>query len=99
VAVHDSDRNLFVLFGGQGQTGYLNDVWALDLDRDVWMEVTPAEPGPMARIDHQAVYDSRAGSILIYGGDGMLDDLKLHDVWELTVVPANSSSVADSRTR
>jgi hypothetical protein len=104
VAVHDSDRNLFVLFGGQGQTGYLNDVWALDLTRDVWMEVTPTEPGPMARIDHQAVYDSRAGSLLLYGGDGGLDDLKLHDVWELTLAPATSSSpvathIPDTSTR
>jgi hypothetical protein len=95
VGVHDPDRNLFVMFGGQGPAGHLNDVWAFDLTRDVWTNITPPTPGPMGRIDHQAVYDPRRKSLLVYGGDADLDDMKLHDIWELVLSPAP----ADSSTR
>ena len=94
VGVYDPDRNLFILFGGLGRTNTaLNDVWALDLARDVWTNVTPAAPGPVARIDHQAVYDLRAHSVLLYGGDSLAEDApKLHDVWELALPPVSSLS-------
>jgi hypothetical protein len=92
--VYDPDRNLFLLFGGQGRTSTpLNDVWALDLTRDVWMNITPPGPGPVARIDHQVVYDLKTHSMLLYGGDGMVEDApKLHDVWELELPPVSSLS-------
>jgi hypothetical protein len=94
VGVYDSDRNLFILFGGQGRTNTpLNDVWALDLTRDVWTNITPAGPAPVARIDHQAVYDLKIHSMLLYGGDNMAEDApKLHDVWELALPPVSSLS-------
>jgi hypothetical protein len=94
VGVYDADRNLFILFGGQGRTNTpLKDVWALDLARDVWIDITPAGPGPVARIDHQAVYDLKSHSVLVYGGDSMAEDApKLHDVWELALPPVSSIS-------
>ncbi len=95
VPVHDPDRNLFLLIGGQGQSRPLNDVWIFDLTRDVWVNASPAGPGPVPRIDHQAVYDPRTRSVLLYGGDSMTDDaVKLRDIWELVLppVPALSSS-------
>jgi hypothetical protein len=94
VGVYDSDRQLFILFGGQGKTNRpLNDVWAFDLTRDVWTDITPAGPGPVPRIDHQAVYDERAHAMLLYGGDNMEEDApKLHDVWELVLPPVSSLS-------
>jgi len=86
VSVHDSDRNLFILLGGQGQSTPLNDVWIFDLTRDVWMNATPPGPAPVPRIDHQAVYDPRNHSVLLYGGDSGADDApKLRDVWELAL--------------
>jgi hypothetical protein len=95
VAVHDPDRNLFVLLGGQGSSLPLNDVWVFDLERDVWTEVSPPEPRPIGRIDHQAVYNGLTKNVLLYGGDTDLDEeiTKLHDVWELilTVSPHSSS--------
>jgi hypothetical protein len=94
VGVYDPDRNLFILFGGQGRTSTpLNDVWALDLVRDEWTNITPSGPGPAARIDHQAVYDSKLHSMLVYGGDSLVEDApKLHDVWELELPSVSSVS-------
>jgi Galactose oxidase, central domain len=84
-AAYDSKRKLYIVFGGKGSAGYLNDTWAFDLTRDVWMKVITIEPGPKPRIDHEAVYDSRRGSVLMYGGDSGLPKGKLHEIWELTL--------------
>ena len=72
------------MFGGEGRRAFLNDTWAFDLTSDAWIEVATGERGPKPRIDHQAVYDSRSGSVLVYGGDSGLPHGKFHDIWELT---------------
>jgi hypothetical protein len=96
VAVHDPERNWYVIFGGQGSANLLNDVWAFDLEEDAWIEIKPHAPEPVRRFDHQAVYNSHTRSIFIYGGDGWRDDdKKLHDVWELQI---SATSSVDSRS-
>jgi hypothetical protein len=81
--VYDSTRDWFIIFGGYGEEGHLNDAWAFDLVRDVWLDVTPG-PGP--RFDHGAVYDSKREHLIVYGGDGVLRGM-LHDVWDLELEP------------
>ena len=81
VGVHDPLRNWFIIMGGRGEEGFLNDVWALDLNYLVWINMTP---GPEPRLDHQAVYDPESHRMLLYGGDAHLDH-KLRDVWELEI--------------
>jgi hypothetical protein len=83
IAVYDSRRDWFLISGGQGDEGYLNDVWAFDLSHDVWINVTP---GPQPRIDHQAVFDPQTGRMIIYGGDAHIG-AKFHDLWELEIDP------------
>jgi hypothetical protein len=83
VGVYDPGRNWFIVCGGLGDQGFLNDVWAFDLKSDVWINITP---GPQPRLDHQAVFDPRRGQMLLYGGDAHWAR-KLHDVWELNVHP------------
>lgn len=83
VGVLDEGRNWFVICGGFGEEGFLNDVWAFDLTRDVWINVTP---GPQPRLDHLAIYDPRRRGLLLYGGDAHWAR-KLHDLWELQVRP------------
>jgi len=84
VGVYDSTRNWFIIFGGFGSTGYLNDVWAFDLDNDVWLNLTP---GPQPRLDQQAIFDPRGQRLIIYGGDAKLAE-KFHDLWELQIQPS-----------
>ncbi|MGH7596220.1 MAG: Kelch repeat-containing protein [bacterium] len=81
VGAYDAAQNWFIIFGGFGEEGYLNDVWAFDLDYDVWINITP---GPQPRIDQQAVYDPQSQRLIIYGGDARLNS-KFHDVWELQI--------------
>ena len=81
MGVHDPLRNWFIIMGGRGEEGFLNDVWALDLNYLVWINMTP---GPEPRLDHQAVYDPESHRMLLYGGDAHLDH-KLRDVWELEI--------------
>jgi hypothetical protein len=81
VGVYDSARNWFIVCGGFGEEGYLNDVWTFDLTADVWINVTP---GPPPRIDHQAIYDPQSQRLILYGGDAGFKG-KLHDLWELQI--------------
>ena len=85
--VLDASQNRFIVFGGTGEEGYSNAVWVFDLTADVWSDRTP---GPQPRIDHQAVFDPRSRTTLVYGGDGIRSG-KLHAVWELQLdVPSTS---------
>jgi hypothetical protein len=86
VGAYDSARNWFIICGGFGDEGYLNDVWAFDLTNEVWMNITP---GPQPRIDHQAIYEPRSGRLILYGGDARLRT-KFHDFWELEIQPGVS---------
>ncbi|MDQ7051541.1 MAG: kelch repeat-containing protein [candidate division KSB1 bacterium] len=83
VGIYFPPRNWFIIHGGYGERGFLNDVWAFDLTYDVWINITP---GPQPRIDHQAFYDPIRGQVIIYGGDAKLAR-KLHDVWGLDILP------------
>jgi hypothetical protein len=86
VGAYDAGRNWFIICGGYGEEGYLNDVWAFDLTQDVWINVTP---GPQPRFDHQAVYDPQSQRLIIWGGDARLKN-KFHDLWELQINPGVS---------
>jgi nucleotidyltransferase/DNA polymerase involved in DNA repair len=81
--VYDASRNWFIVFGGFGEEGYLNDVWAFDLNADAWLNITP---GPQPRLDQQAIFDPRSNHLIIYGGDARLKS-KFHDLWELQIQP------------
>lgn len=83
VGVYAAARHWFIIFGGFGHEGYLNDVWAFDLEKDVWLNLTP---GPQPRLDHQAIFEPRSQRLIIYGGDAKLGN-KFHDLWELQIQP------------
>jgi len=88
-AIYDPVRDRMVVFGGDGESSPVNDVWALSLaGSPSWTMLTPSGPPPPARFGHTAVYDPVRDRMLVfagypshyYGGAIALDD-----VWALSL--------------
>jgi hypothetical protein len=69
------------LFGGNGRSGALDDLWRLDLATEAWERVQPAEDGPTARFGHVAAWVPRVGLVIWSGQSdtGFFDDLWAFD--------------------
>ena len=78
-AAYDPRAHRMIIYGGQRGSSALGDVWALDLHRDVWTELTPAA-SPPGRFFAAPAYDSRNHRLLIFGGNRGADD-KTAEVW------------------
>ena len=83
-AIYDPVEHRMVVFGGRTSSADQNDVWAFDLNAEVWTEITPDNDGPTPspRSTHNAVYDPDQRRMLIWAGQ-MLDGGRqfLNDVW------------------
>ena len=65
----DPYHDRLILFGGIANSGRLNDVWELRLDRPLqWAPLAPTGTPPSARYDHGAVYDPIRQRMLVFGG-------------------------------
>ncbi len=61
----DANRGVVVMFGGQGQTGYLQDTW--EWNGVDWTLRSPATH-PSARWGHMMAYDTARGVCVLFGG-------------------------------
>jgi hypothetical protein len=80
---YDASRGRVVLFGGFDSAGNnLQDTW--EWDGTSWVDRTPASPGPSpdARYGQYMAYDSRRGTIVLFGGYGGAGQQPLQDTWE-----------------
>jgi N-acetylneuraminic acid mutarotase len=59
-----------ILFGGWDGNNDHNDTWAYDPVANAWTELSPAGEVPGERDDHSMVYDSAAGTMILFGGYG-----------------------------
>jgi hypothetical protein len=74
---YDQNRNVWVLFGGQNGSSYMDDTW--EYNGTTWMQRTPST-SPPARSNTTLTYDPVRGRAVLVGGQnstGYLDD-----VWE-----------------
>jgi hypothetical protein len=81
VGVYDPAGRRLIVYGGQngGSGPGYHDLWALDLKGDGgWTRLSPSAP-PGRRWGHTAVYATRAGGMLVFGGVD-LEDWK-NDAW------------------
>ncbi len=67
-----------LLFGGQGESGYLADTWIYDLEEDTWTQDATG-PSPTARIMHAMTYLG-GDRVLLVAGQAP-DESPLGDVW------------------
>jgi hypothetical protein len=88
--VYHASRRAVALFGGlstEGGNKGLNDLWVLD-QSGAWSSI--AQPtAPSARSGVALAYDTRADSLILYGGRVATQTQPLNDVWEL---PGESST-------
>ena len=91
MSTYDSKRHQMVLFGGRYRAGtsgnytLYNDLWALDLENETWVEIPTNGIGPSARVNGSLIYDPTGDRLLLFGGNqepsGMAYDA-LNDLWE-----------------
>jgi hypothetical protein len=85
-AVYDAVNNRMTVFGGEANSGFLNDVWVLStangLGNSAWTQITATGTAPSARLWHTAIYDTTNNRMVIFGGWNGSNDL--NDVWVLS---------------
>ena len=87
-AVYDPVRHRMIVFGGDGTSSHLQDVWALSLSgTPSWTQLHPIWGGPngtapSARLQHSAIYDPVRDRMLVFGGS---DGTFRNDVWALSL--------------
>jgi len=85
--------DVVLLFGGQNDTGYLNDLWAWNGTK--WRELFIDTPVPAPRSHHSIAYDAKRHEVVLFGGihhgeDG--PETTLQDTWILYGTTPNSST-------
>lgn len=94
-AVYDEQNRRMVVWGGFScaARGDVNDCWALDLKgRPEWHELRSANEPPEPREGHTAIYDAANQQMVIFAGNGTLND-----AWALPLPPEHGAvrAVAD----
>jgi hypothetical protein len=56
-AIYDADRDRVVVFGGETDSGFLNDVWAFDLETETWAFLGGLGSKPVPRYGLSAILD------------------------------------------
>ena len=95
-AVYDAANNRMIIYGGCSQEGcrpITDDVWVLSNANGLggtptWTQLFPTSPHPPARAGHQAVYDPKTNSMIVWagqdGGQAPCFPDTYSDVWVLS---------------
>lgn len=84
-AVYDpTTRRMLVWSGRHAEGGLLfNDVWAFDLDNEIWTELSAPDPKPNIRYGTAAVLDPISRTLVSFGG--FTDEGRFDDTWRFDV--------------
>ncbi|MGI8784468.1 MAG: Kelch repeat-containing protein [Acidobacteriota bacterium] len=67
-AIYDPAGHRLIVFGGTTASGPANDVWALDLNRSLWIQLQTSGSAPAPRLGHNAEYDPVGHQMIIWAG-------------------------------
>lgn len=94
--VYDPGTGLNILFGGISRSTEepTNETWGYDYESNIW-KLLPVQNPPSARGWHAMVYDSKAGSMVVFGG-GTTRDKFTNETWLYDPVSGEWSNVTIS---
>ena len=78
----DAKRNRLVMFGGQSRS-FFSDVWAFDVARGAWTQLSRDDAGPSRRYSHSAILEPGRDRMVISHGftsSGRFDDTWAFDL-------------------
>lgn len=111
VAIYDPVERRVIVFGGVGNNGLLNDLWAFEVRNNTWKKLDTTGTPPPPRFGFDAVYDPIGQQMVVWAGQGAGF---FNDTWTLNlrtlewreVSPAarpkaryGSASIFDPQTR
>ena len=76
--VLDAARRRLIVFGGQA-AGFFSDVWAYDIARGNWEQLSRDDAGPSRRYGHSAIYDAARDRMVI--SHGFTNAGRFDDTW------------------
>ena len=78
-AVYDPAGHRMLMWSGQGDEGFFNDLWAFDLHQGTWAELSPAGAAPNPRYGTVSALDPASGDMAIFAG--FTDEGRFGDTW------------------
>ncbi len=70
VAIYDPVERRVIIFGGTGNNGLLNDLWAFNVRTNSWKKLEPTGAPPAPRLGFDAVYDPIGQQMVVWAGQG-----------------------------
>ena len=83
---YDHENHRMFIWTGQG-SNFFNDIWAFDLQQEIWTEFTPPDPKPNTRYGVAGVFDPVAGDVVTFAG--FTSDGRFEDTWRFNA-PENT---------
>lgn len=82
--IYDQENNRLIVFGGNSASGYISDIWALDLSTNTWTEIVEtSDARPEARHTHDVIFDESNNRMIIFAGQGIGG--LYNDVWSFNM--------------
>ncbi len=78
-AVYDPKGHRMLMWSGQGDEGFFNDLWAFDLAQGTWAELSPAGEVPNPRYGTVSALDPVSGEMAVFAG--FTDEGRFGDTW------------------
>jgi len=95
-AIYDPIRDRMIVWAGENEGGFLNDVWELSLGGlPTWTQLSPTGASPSARINFSAIYDPVRDRMLVFGGGPTL----YNDTWALSLSDLSWTELAAAGVR
>jgi len=99
-SVYVPSSNSMLIFGGQGSSAFLNDLWSYSISSNSWTQLN-SSTSPSVRAGHTAIYLSSSNSMLVFGGytgGGWLNELWSYNISSNSWTQLNSSTSPSVRS-